>query len=118
MTNFGSRRSWGRQARAFVRSALSIFESKSRDANGAVRYSQFRIVLFGFAVMFVTHWPATWDKWSVLALAVLVLALPVEDLFRKVPVADAMDAQAAVFSGAVAKGASKVRQHLDTPEAM
>lgn len=60
--------------------------------------SQFRVVLFSFAVAFIVHWPDDWTGHDVAALAILVFALPLGDLFARVPVAESVDALAVFFS--------------------
>jgi len=83
---------------------LSMWESK-RDPR-IRRLSQFRVVVGLFAFAFMRHWPTEWTWPAVWALAVLALALPVSDLFSRVPVAEALDAFRQIAVAAASRGGS------------
>ncbi len=84
------RRSFRRRALAALAYPLSMWESKHDPR--VRRLSQFRVVVGIFAFAFVRHWPEVWNGPAVAALAVLALALPVSDLFARVPVSEALEA--------------------------
>lgn len=90
---------------AFSSWALSWLEEKE---DGKRRLSGFRMVLALFAVTFVKHWPAEWNGPGVAALAVIVFGLPVRDLFRAVPVSEALAALRVFFENTMGKAASAV----------
>lgn len=92
-----SRRHWGRDLMAGVRYPLRMFEGR----HGKV--SQFRVILFMFAVAFVVHWPATWSDSARDALAIIVFGLPIGDLFALIPIADALGAVQAFFGNVTRK---------------
>lgn len=95
-----TRRHWGREAVDIVRWPFSMLEGKhSRDR----RFSLFRVILLICVVAFVKHWPGTWDVWSWAALATIVLAAPVADLFAAAPVKEALAALTAICADVAAK---------------
>lgn len=84
---------------------LTMFEGKHGDPRMR-RLSQFRVVVGLFAIQFVRHWPDAWTGAEVSALAVIVLALPVADLFARVPVTEALDAFRQIAVAAASRGGS------------
>ena len=101
-----TRRHWAREAREVIGYPLSMFRSgHAKSGEGKPRkLSQFRVVVFMFAVSFVWHWPASpWGMYDWLALAVIALALPVADLFAGVPFAEGLSALTAVLIASVTK---------------
>lgn len=98
-----TRRGARRTAEEVLRSLLSMFESKHRAQRGPARYSELRIIDAAFAVAFVAHWPDGWTTPAVIALALILFALPVDTLMAKVPASEAMEAVQAFFGAFGAK---------------
>jgi len=61
------------------------------------KLSQLRVTVAVFGSAYVAHWPAEWTADAVAALAILVFATPVDALFARVPVTDALGAVQAFF---------------------
>jgi len=91
-----TRRHWYREVGTILYFPLSMLASKHGSKGRGL--SQFRVILFMFAVGFVSHWPVVWSADSVMALMALVFALPISDLFSKVPVGEAVGALEAFFT--------------------
>lgn len=102
-----TRRHWGREVWERVRYPLSMLESKHQKGR---RLSQFRVVVLLMAIGFFQHWPAEWSNGSAFALAMILLAIPIGDLFARVPVAEALAALQVVFAAAGGKAIDKFRE--------
>lgn len=68
-----------------------------------MKWSAFRVFIFGLWLAFLFHWPATWGPWDFAALAVLALAIPVADLFAIAPISEGLAALAAIFGATISK---------------
>lgn len=102
-----TRRHWGREVWERVRYPLTMLESKHQKGR---RLSQFRVVVLLMAIGFYLHWPADWSTGSALALSMILLAIPIGDLFARVPVAEALAALQVVFAAAGGKAIDKFRE--------
>lgn len=100
-----TRRHWWREVTGAVRAVFSMFEGK-RDARAPMRLSMFRVVLALFAWDYHNNWPQTWTTDAWVALALILFALPVSDLFAKVPVSEAAAALEGFFSAVASKSAA------------
>jgi len=98
-----TRRHWLREVREALSLPLTMFYGRGKKG-----VSQFRVVVFALSVTFITHWPETWGPWEFAALAVLVLAIPVGDLFAAAPIAEGLAALTAIFS-------SRINRSQDQP---
>ena len=111
------RRHWTRELTSAVNWTLSPWVDKGDNGKG--RLSQFRLLLFLFGLAYVWHWPEA-HSWEGVALAaVIIFALPIRDLFGKVPVSEAMGALRAVFEAMMSKqmsGIGKPSGHVYSEE--
>ena len=71
--------------------------------NGKREFSQLRVAVFVSLVAFVYNWPESFGPWDFAALATILLALPISDLFAKAPVQEALTALTVIFAGAASK---------------
>lgn len=101
-----SRRHLWREIGDLVRVPISMFEGKHREPRAPLRFSMFRVILALFAWDFHRNFPTTWtsDDWT--ALALILFALPLSDLFARVPVSEAVGALEAFFGHVTAKSAA------------
>lgn len=102
-----TRRHWGREVWERIRYPLTMLESKHQKGR---RLSQFRVVVLLMAVGFYRHWPGDWSTGSAFALSMILLAIPIGDLFARVPVAEALAALQVVFAAAGGKAMDKFRE--------
>jgi len=103
------RRHWRRELTSAVNWTLSPWVDKGDNGKG--RLSQFRLLLTLFGMAYVWHWPVT-HSWEGAALAgVIIFALPIRDLFGKVPVSEAMGALRAVFEAMMSKKMGVVERY-------
>jgi hypothetical protein len=79
---------------------LSAIEGKHSRGRSL---SAFRIIDVGAFVLFCENWPETFGPWDFAALTVIVLALPVADLFAAVPGKEALQALTAIFGGMISR---------------
>lgn len=92
-----TRRSIVREAVDGAHYILRMFEGKTG------KLSMLRVIVFGFAVGFWRHWPELWNDSVRDALALIVFALPVADLFALIPGAEALAALQSFFLAAIGK---------------
>lgn len=100
-----TRRHWAREVRSYVVGTYLDLTGMFRGASG--KFSQFRLILAVVVVQYSRHWPGEWNGDAVAALAILVFALPVDALFARVPVTEALGALQAFF-GAIAGKATEM----------
>lgn len=86
-----------------LRWVFTAFVDKDDDEG---RVSQFRVLLWMFGVAYVQHWPADMSIPAVSAMGMILFGLPVRDLMKKVPAAEALEAVKAFFDNMVGKAAA------------
>lgn len=91
------RRCLGRE----IGNPLTMFHGKSNGR--AVKWSMFRVILFGLFIGFLLHFPTHWGPWEWAALTTLALAITVDTLFAMAPLSEGLAALAAIFGAAVSK---------------
>ena len=107
-----TRRSWYRE----IGNPLSLFQG-AHPGRGNKKWSAFRLVVIGLWIAFLMNWPQSpWGAWDFGALAVLVFAFPVADLFAAAPVMEALGALAAIFGATVAKRVSVTKTETRVEE--
>lgn len=93
-----SRRSWARS----IGNPMTMFHDHLPSGRMDVKWSWFRVCLFGFWVAFLYHFPTTWGKWEWAALTTIALALAVREFLALLPVRELALAAAAYAGSAIA----------------